>query len=238
MTGIILVCRMSSSRLPGKTLMPFGETSLLEHIVRRIEAGGIAREHIVVCTSTAEDDAVILRSAESLGCGAFAGSLNNVSLRILDAASAYGMERFSLVLGDNPWVDPGQVRDVQALAAARPYDYIVTATPELPYRPADERYYPIGTRIQNIRRAFMEERLAALDSAEVREHTSLLFKNLQSGIRTAVCFPPDGIARDDLGMLNISINTREDYDRAVAVLDKAGDPLLPAREITEIYRAA
>lgn len=238
MTGVILVCRMSSSRLPGKTLMPFGDKSLLEHIVCRVEAGGVARKDIVICTSASADDTAILEEATTLGCSSFAGPLDNVSRRILDAAAQHGLEYFSLILGDNPWVDPSQIRAVHDLAASRTHDYIVTATAELPYRSADECYYPIGTRIQHIRRNFMEERVAVLDSDEVREHTSLLFRSLESGARTAVCFPADGIARDDLGMLNISINTREDYDRAVAVLDKASDPLLPARAITEIYRTA
>lgn len=238
MTGVILVCRMSSSRLPGKTLMPFGDKSLLEHIVDRVEAGGVARSDIVICTSVSDDDAAILEAARSLGCKFSAGSLDNVSRRILDAATEHGLERFSVILGDNPWIDPAQIRQVHAIAASRVYDYIVTATAELPYRPADERYYPIGTRIQHIRRAFMEERLAALDNDEVREHTSLLFKALDSGTRTTVCFPEDGCGRDELDLLNISINTREDYDRAIAALTAAGDPLAPARRVTDIYLTA
>lgn len=237
MTGVILVCRMSSSRLPGKTLMPFGQTTLLGHIVARIEAGGVARDRIVVCTSTDAGDAAILTAAADLGCNSFAGSLNNVSRRILDAAAAHGMERFTLILGDNAWIDPGQIRALHAAAATGRHDYIVTATPELAYRPEDEPYYPIGTRLQHIRRAYMEERLAELDDAVVQEHSSRLFAALPNGTRTGVIYTPDGHSKADTGMLNISINTGQDYEHALTALAAVGDPLAPTRAVTDIYLA-
>lgn len=237
MTGIILVCRMSSSRLPGKTLLDFGGQSLLGHIVSRIECAGIERSSIVICTSTAQEDSAILDAASGLGCRQFAGSLENVSKRILDAAEFHGIEEFCLILGDNAWIDPDQIQAVCRASneAGKTHDYIVTATPELAYCPEDEPYYPIGTRIQYIRRRFMEERLTELNSESVREHTSRLFLCLPNGTRYGVLYTPDGLAKARIGALNISINTREDYEMALAALKHVGDPHAPTSAVTAFH---
>ncbi|GKX33939.1 MAG: hypothetical protein MnENMB40S_15570 [Rhizobiaceae bacterium MnEN-MB40S] len=235
MTGVILVCRMSSSRLPGKTLMDFGGQPLLAHIVARIEKAGVERSRIVVCTSTSDDDAAIVDAAASLGCKHYAGSLDNVSKRILGAADAYGYEDFLLILGDNVWIDPRQIGSVLEKTESSAFDYIVTATPELAFRPDSEPFYPIGTRIQYIRTAFMKGRLTELDNEEVQEHASKLFSCLPAGTRYTTIYTQDGLSKPVVGDLNISINTRDDYDLALAALDHVGDPLAPTTAVTEFY---
>lgn len=232
---VILVCRMGSSRLPGKTLRPFGEVSLLAHIIRRIQVASIPSEDIIVCTSALADDQPVINAAEALGCRSFGGSPHNVSDRILSAAAAHAAEQFLLVLGDNPWIDPGQIAEVAALGSSGNFDYIVTATPELP-RPWPEKMYPTGTRLQCINREFMVQRLSEIATPEAEEHTSKLFANLPPNSRAITLSPSDGWNPVEIANLNISINTQEDYKRALAALNRVG-PAASAHAVTQAILA-
>lgn len=217
----VLVCRMGSSRFPGKTLMPFGGRTVLAHIVDRIGQGGIRPADILICTSDLPEDAPILLAAQVLGCKQFAGSPHNVSGRIIEGAKVNGISRFILVLGDNPWIDPGQIAEVSRLGEAGACDYIVTATPELP-SPWGELMYPTGTRLQFVERALMEQRLQEIATPDVEEHASKLFIEMPSEVRAKTLSARDGWKLDEIADLNISINTRDDYERALALLDRVG----------------
>jgi spore coat polysaccharide biosynthesis protein SpsF (cytidylyltransferase family) len=230
----ILVCRMGSSRLPGKTLGDFGGRSLLAHIVGRIASGGIAPARIVVCSSTEPEDDPIEVEAAALGCAMHRGPASDVSGRVLGAAEAYGLDGFLFMLGDNPWLDPATIADTAARGAGGGHDYLVTATGELPRARWPERMWPIGTRVQWIDRAFMAARLAASRSAETEEHSSRLFADMPPGTRSEILVPADGRPADEVGKLNISINTAADRDRARAVLAQVGADA-PIAAVTAAY---
>lgn len=229
----VLVCRMGSSRLPGKTLMPFGGKSLLAHIVARIEQGGISRADICVATSENNEDGPILAEAAKLGCENYIGSSANVSKRILGAANS--ADGFLLVLGDNPWIDPGQISEIIDLVKNNEHlDYVVSPTQELPQASWPSRLYPVGTRLQYIRTGFMLRALEAMDNKEVREHTSKLFVRLPDSASSHMLSPNDGWPADVLDGLNVSINTSDDYHRALTVLERIG-PDAPCVDVTKTY---
>lgn len=228
----VLVCRMESNRLPGKTLMPFGDHDLLSHIVARIERAGIAAGDICIATSSNAADTPIIDKAAELGCVSFAGSPDDVSRRILGAAD--DAEGFLLMLGDNPWIDTAQIAALAQKAGEQSWDYLVSATQELPEPNWPSRLYPIGTRLQYIRTQFMADRLAMLDNAETQEHTSKLFRDLPEDTITEIISPDDGWGADRLDMLNVSINTEADYQRALAVLQRVG-PDAHIADVTDAY---
>ena len=51
----IVQARMSSSRLPGKVLMPLGGLPVIHHVTRRSERANLV-DKVVVATSTLPDD--------------------------------------------------------------------------------------------------------------------------------------------------------------------------------------
>lgn len=100
--GLVTV-RTSSSRLPQKCLMPFGETgNVLEHIIRRAKHGGIDP---IVCTSVDPSDDVIERIAAAEGVKCFRGSLANKLRRWSDCAAHFGLTAFHTVDADDPFFD-------------------------------------------------------------------------------------------------------------------------------------
>ena len=119
-TGLITV-RTSSSRLPQKCLLSFGESTVLNHIIRRAVAFGIDP---VVCTSTDPTDDVIERIAAEEGVKCFRGSLQNKLKRWADCAGYFGIQSFHTVDADDPFFDGDEIKRSMRLLAEGGYEMI------------------------------------------------------------------------------------------------------------------
>ncbi len=102
--GIILQARMGSTRLPGKILMPLGESSLLGCIFKRLAS---LRHHaaLVLATSKASRDDVVARFCQEQGVECFRGSEEDVLARYYQAACHYGFRHIVRLTADNPFID-------------------------------------------------------------------------------------------------------------------------------------
>src|SRR5262245_53599415 len=102
--GAVVQARMSSSRLPGKVLLPLADRPMLGWVLESLRhAEGLDR--IVVATSTeSEDDAVAAWCVEE-GVECFRGSLDDVAGRLLAAGEAHALEAIARVNGDSPLLD-------------------------------------------------------------------------------------------------------------------------------------
>ncbi|NJW53429.1 cytidylyltransferase domain-containing protein [Salinimicrobium oceani] len=101
-TGIIIQARMSSSRLPGKSLMKIGGHPLIWYVVRRAELLDLP---VVVCTSTDPTDDPLCNFLEQEEIDFFRGDLHNVLERYINTAEKFGFENIIRVTGDNPLFD-------------------------------------------------------------------------------------------------------------------------------------
>jgi spore coat polysaccharide biosynthesis protein SpsF len=101
----VLQARMSSSRLPGKVLLPIlGQPMLALQIERLRRARGLTG--LVVATSTAPDDDAIEACCNAVGAGCFRGSLDDVLARFLGALDAAGSPKtFLRLTADCPLAD-------------------------------------------------------------------------------------------------------------------------------------
>ena len=70
----LVTVRASSGRLPQKCFLPLGKYSVLEHVVRRVQAGGFLP---IICTSTHTNDQKIVKLATGIGVDYFQGDLEN-----------------------------------------------------------------------------------------------------------------------------------------------------------------
>ena len=118
--GLVTV-RTSSSRLPAKCLLSFGDGNVLQHIVRRARAFGIEP---IVCTSVDESDAIIERIALEEGVRCFRGSLSNKLRRWSDCAAAFGLEAFHTVDADDPFFDGDEIRQSMSLLSEESLDMV------------------------------------------------------------------------------------------------------------------
>lgn len=101
---VTIEARMTSSRLPGKVLMPFCGISSLEHIIRRMRKCCYADEIVVATTTNIEDNPVI-ELCEKINCNYYRGSEADVLLRVLEAAKSTQADIIVEITGDCPLID-------------------------------------------------------------------------------------------------------------------------------------
>lgn len=102
---VIIQARMTSSRLPGKVLMPVMGKSLLVRMIERVKRTAY-QITIVVATSTDESDDVIEQEALQNNIQYYRGSLNNLMERHYQAAKLYDADLVIKIPSDCPLIDP------------------------------------------------------------------------------------------------------------------------------------
>lgn len=95
---------MTSSRLPGKVMLPLAGKPSTERLVERLKRSSCIDE-IIIATTTNEADNVLEDLAKRLGVQCFRGSEHDVLGRVLAAAQAHSGEVIVGVTGDCPLVD-------------------------------------------------------------------------------------------------------------------------------------
>jgi spore coat polysaccharide biosynthesis protein SpsF len=118
----LLQARTSSTRLPGKVLLPIlGKAMLLRQIERVRRAQRIDRL-IVVTSNTADDDGIELLCRDNdIPC--FRGELDDVLDRFYQAALELNPEHVVRLTGDCPLADPELIDQVVAYHLANCFDY-------------------------------------------------------------------------------------------------------------------
>ena len=104
-TVIVVQARMSSSRLPGKVMMPILGKSLLHRMIERLQ---MIRHQalIVIATSEEPSDDIVELEAENTGVPCFRGNLNNLLDRHYQTAKKYNADTVLKIPSDCPLIDP------------------------------------------------------------------------------------------------------------------------------------
>ena len=118
--GFVTV-RTSSTRLPAKCLLPFGDGNVLEHVIRRARAFGVEP---IVCTSIDFSDNVIEQIASTEGVRCFRGSLSNKLKRWSDCAAHFELEAFHTVDADDPFFDGEEIKTSMSLLSKEGVDMV------------------------------------------------------------------------------------------------------------------
>jgi len=127
---IVVQARMSSSRLPGKVMLPILGESLLYRMVERLRV--IKHEaEIVIATSQEGSDDIIADESARMGVACYRGSLNNLLDRHYRAGKQYGATTVLKIPSDCPLIDPRIIDEVLDFYFANPsgYDYVSNLHP-------------------------------------------------------------------------------------------------------------
>ena len=211
----LLVARMGSTRLPGKSLMPIAGRPMLQLLFERARSASEPAA-MILATSTDEKDNPIAGLGEKLGVEVFRGSENDVLERQLKAAEAARADAVIEMTGDNPFVDARLLDSaVRVFRKCGPECYIHTDY---------ERKFPLGYVCQVYSVEAMKEAYLKSEPGSVyREHANLyIYRNPDK-------YPPksipvfDGAHRPEL---RLTIDYNEDYQLAKSVFEAQGiDPL-------------
>lgn len=122
-TVIIIQARMGSSRLPGKVLMPLGDTTVLDYVVSRCRKVQGVSEVVVATSALPQDDAIETWCTENR-VSFFRGSEDDVLSRYYHCVQNYKSDYIIRVTSDCPFVDYEMASDIVQAMNAQPADYI------------------------------------------------------------------------------------------------------------------
>jgi spore coat polysaccharide biosynthesis protein SpsF len=120
-TVCIIQARMSSTRLPGKVLLPLAGQAVLAHVLERLFRCTTLSEVVVATSDDASDD-VLAQWCIDQGVSVFRGSLNDVLDRYYQCALSHHAQAVVRITADCPALDSTLVDEVVQGFLAGSYD--------------------------------------------------------------------------------------------------------------------
>ncbi|CAM3530051.1 cytidylyltransferase domain-containing protein [Marinicrinis lubricantis] len=215
-TIIIIQARMGSSRLPGKVLMPLGNTVVLDYVVSRCQKLDV--NEVVVATSVLPQDDAIEQWCAGSGVTCFRGSEDDVLSRYYECAQSYAPDCVIRVTSDCPFVDVEMAEDMIRVMEHTRADY-VKLKGDLPRGLAVEVF--AYSALEYIHQHGTEPRH--------REHVTYYGYEFAEKFQTAVYEAPAAKCQPQL---RITLDTPEDYDlcRSIAGYFN-GDKLVSSEQV-------
>ena len=227
----VIEARMTSSRLPGKVLMPAAGRPLLAVLIGRLQRVRRIDQIVVATTVNATDDPIVAL-ARSLDVAFFRGSEEDVLQRVSECLRANEAEICVEITGDCPLVDPAIVEealDAYAAGADR-HAYVSNSDPQ--------RSVPAGLDVQVFAASALYELDHETTDAVDREHVSYGLYRPESGDRWKPLFirHPQASGGEDL---MVTLDYREDYELIKALHEELSSrsPNYGAAEIIRWVRA-
>jgi spore coat polysaccharide biosynthesis protein SpsF (cytidylyltransferase family) len=107
----IIQARMSSTRLPGKVLLPLSDKPVLEHVIQRVKNCKLV-DKVVVATTDHDSDNIIEDWCKKNNFEYYRGSLEDVLDRFYKVASQFKAENILRITADCPVIDSGIIDEV------------------------------------------------------------------------------------------------------------------------------
>ncbi len=108
----LITVRSKSTRLPQKCFLPFGDCTVLEHVVRRALHNEIIP---IICTTTNKEDIGIIDIARKLQVKYYCGSEINKLKRWNDCCKNFNIKSFHTVDADDPFFCGDEIKRSYAL---------------------------------------------------------------------------------------------------------------------------
>ena len=159
----ILQARMSSSRLPGKVLVPIVGKPMLALQIERLKRA-LTLNKIVVATSDGSDDDPIADLCLQLKVDCFRGSLDDVLDRYYNAAKTYQADIVVRLTADCPLSDASVIDDAVKLFEKGSYDFVSNTI---------VRTWPQGLDVEVLKFSILENIWRISELPSEREHVTL-----------------------------------------------------------------
>lgn len=211
--------RMTSSRLPGKVLMPVLEKPMLFYLVDRLRHVP-SLDGIVLATTTNETDDVLETFAMNQGIYCFRGSEEDVMTRVIGAGESVNADVIVEITGDCPIIDPEIVEQTIRVFKNNQADYVSNA---------HVRSYPDGMDTQVFRLETLKKSAAMTSDPLDHEHVTLhirnhpeLFSHLHLVAPPELHWPELGLTLDepaDFELLKLIIEHFAEREKPFSCLD-------------------
>lgn len=219
----VVQARLTSTRLPGKVLLPLAGAPLLSRVLERIEAiEGI--DEMVVAIPEGEAQAALEEFVmQRPGVSVFAGSEFDVLSRTLGAAESAGASTVLRITSDCPLFDPEVSSAVLAAFAQLEISYARTAV---------AAGYPLGFDTEVFTMQALRIAAAEAEDPYEREHvTPFIWRRPDR-------FPAVHLASvPDRRHWRLTVDSPEDYALAARVYDELSgdDPIFGLNAIVDLF---
>lgn len=194
--GVITQARMTSTRLPGKVLLPAGGRTMLDRHVQRLRDAGLP---VIIATSVNAADDPIVAFAVTNDVPVVRGSESDVLSRYHAAILEHDLDVVVRVTSDCPLID-GE------LIATAVRDYMAEDRPETFLSNTLERTYPRGFDFEVFSRTALIEAHERATHAYEREHvTPYLYAGDASRFKTRSV-----VRSQDASGYRVTLDTPED----------------------------
>jgi spore coat polysaccharide biosynthesis protein SpsF len=227
---VVIQARMTSSRLPGKVLLPVAGQPLLARMIERVSA---AREldELCIATTASVDDEPIRQLARQLGVRVEAGHPTDLLDRHLRAGGALGADAVAKIPSDCPLIDPTVIDRVLARFRSEPtrWDLVTNLQPPS---------WPDGNDVEVLPLGVLETAWKEARRPLEREHTTPFVWDQPERFR--VLNVESDLGRDLSRSHRFTIDYAEDYRFIARIYDElwsAAQPLFSLRQILELLEA-
>ena len=209
--GLILV-RTSSTRLPRKCFLPFGESCVLEHVIRRAIHFDFEP---IVCTTKETDDDELYELVKRNGWKVFRGSTDDKIRRLRDACNHYEIERFITIDADDPFFDAESDHKSFGLLE-QGYDFVL---------PPDNYY--TGSVGFSIKKWLLDRAIDEYDTS----NSEMMWKILEKIESKSLTLK---VGNRRMKNIRLTLDHEEDYHLLLAVLRILG-PFAERRDIEKLF---
>jgi spore coat polysaccharide biosynthesis protein SpsF len=214
---LIIQARMSSTRLPGKSMMPLADKPLVYRMVERLKKCKKVDE-IVIATSDQPDDIVLVDLANELGVSSFQGNLLDVRDRYLKAAEKSNADFVIRIPADNPMPDANEIdKLIEFHLRNNPQGFSSNLAQ------VNNSGYLDGIGAEIFSTKLLKESVDRSNSDIVKEHVHRNFfdYSTQTPVDAFWCpiaspKAPEGLRRPDI---ILDVNTMDDYTKIKRIYD-------------------
>jgi spore coat polysaccharide biosynthesis protein SpsF len=228
----ILQARSSSSRLPGKVLLPLAGAPMIVRQTERVRRSRRIDKLVVATSSDASDDA-LARTLASAGVAVHRGPLDDVLARFLGALAAFGpADHVVRLTGDCPLADPAVIDATIDAVMAAGADYGSNTPPDAPF--PDGRTFPKGLDVECMKASALLAAAERATTLEEREHVTWALHRRPDLYRQAFLSQ----AADE-GEVRWTVDYPHDYAFVTAVYDALypANPAFSSDDVRALLRA-
>lgn len=205
-TVATIEARMTSSRLPGKVLLPAAGKPMLEHLIERLR-GVPSIDEIVLATTVNASDDTLEEFSSRMGIKCFRGDEEDVMARVIGAAESCGAELVVEITGDCPIIDPQIVEQTIRMYHAHHAAYVSNA---------HVRSYPDGMDVQVFRLGTLKKSAEMTNERLDREHVTLHIRSNPEVFSQIHLVAPPEMHWPELGL---TLDEKSDYELLKKIIE-------------------
>jgi spore coat polysaccharide biosynthesis protein SpsF len=216
---------MTSTRLPGKVLLPAGGKPMLKHLVDRLRQVK-SIQVIVLATTVNRTDDCLEAFAKEENIAYFRGSEEDVMGRVIGAADSVNADIVVEITGDCPVIDPLIVE--QTIQMFLHNDCELASNSLI-------RSYPDGMDTLVFALDTLKRSAALTNDPLDREHVTLYICNHPELFRPVTLIAPPDLYWPELGL---TLDEKADYELLKNLIEYFGPsrPYFSCREVIELLR--